>query len=76
MQEAHSIFEQDDVKGALEPTEKELDELRITQDEAILFFDDIDKIDDNPIIEKFVLLLSPCWRGRQACNQCCILLQL
>ena len=53
LQKALAIFEEDDIKGALEPAEKELEELRIRHKEAISFFNDIDKNDDDAIIEKF-----------------------
>jgi len=53
LQKALAIFEEDDIKGALEPAEKELEELKIRHREAMLFFNDIDKNDDDAIIEKF-----------------------
>jgi type I restriction enzyme, R subunit len=54
LQKALAIFEEDDIKGALEPAEKELEELKIRHQEAMSFFTDIeDKNDDNTIIEKF-----------------------
>ena len=54
LQKALAIFEEDDIKGALEPAEKELEELRIRHKEAIQLFSDIaDKNDDDAIIEKF-----------------------
>lgn len=54
LQKALAIFEKDDIKGALEPAEKELEDLRIRHIEAMSFFDDIaDKNDDDAIIEKF-----------------------
>ena len=54
LQKALAIFEEEDVKGALEPAEKELEELKIRYQEAISFFADIqDKEDDSAIIEKF-----------------------
>jgi type I restriction enzyme R subunit len=54
LQKALAIFEKDDIKGALEPVEKELEELRIRHIEAMSFFDDItDKNDDDAIIVKF-----------------------
>ena len=53
MQKALAIFEEEDIKGALEPVEKELEELRIRHKEAMSFFNDIDKNDDDAIIEKF-----------------------
>jgi type I restriction enzyme R subunit len=53
LQKALAIFEEEDIKGALEPAEKELDELRIRHQEAMSFFKDIDKNDDEAIIEKF-----------------------
>ena len=54
LQKALAIFEQDDIKGALEPAEKELEELKIRHQEAMSFFNDIeDKNDDGAIIQKF-----------------------
>ena len=54
LQKALAIFEQDDIKGALEPAEKELEELKIRHQEAMSFFNDIkDKNDDAAIIQKF-----------------------
>ena len=53
LQKALAIFYEDDIKGALEPAEKELEELRIRHLEAMSFFNDIDKNDDDAIIEKF-----------------------
>ncbi|HKG31466.1 MAG TPA: type I restriction endonuclease subunit R [Nitrososphaeraceae archaeon] len=56
LQKALAIFEEDDIKGALEPAEKELEELRIRHREAVSFFNDIDKEGqdvDGAIIEKF-----------------------
>ncbi len=53
LQKALAIFEEDDIKGALEPAEKEVEELKIRHREAMSFFNDIDKEDDDAIIEKF-----------------------
>jgi type I restriction enzyme, R subunit len=54
LQKALAIFEEEDIKGALEPAEKELEELKIRHREAMSFFDDIDnKQDDDAIIVKF-----------------------
>jgi type I restriction enzyme, R subunit len=54
LQKALAIFEEDDIKGALEPAEKELEELRNRHREAMQFFSDIaEKNDDDAIIEKF-----------------------
>lgn len=56
LQKALAIFEQDDIKGTLEPAEKELEELKIRHQEAMLFFSDIiddNKNNDDAIIEKF-----------------------
>jgi type I restriction enzyme, R subunit len=53
LQKALAIFEEDDIKGALEPAEKELEELRVRHKEAMSFFNDIDKNDDDAIIVKF-----------------------
>jgi type I restriction enzyme, R subunit len=44
LQKALAIFEEEDIKGALEPVEKELDELRIRHKEAMLLFNDIEKM--------------------------------
>jgi type I restriction enzyme, R subunit len=50
LQKALAIFEQDDIKGALEPAEKELEELKIRHQEAMSFFNDIeDKNDDGAV---------------------------
>jgi type I restriction enzyme, R subunit len=53
LQKALAIFEEEDIKGALEPAEKELEELKNRHREAIQLFNDIDKNDDNAVIEKF-----------------------
>jgi len=57
LQKALAIFEEEDIKRALEPAEKELEELRIRHREAMSFFSDIDKEKDEEadgaIIEKF-----------------------
>ena len=54
LQKALAIFEQDDIKGALEPAEKELEELKIRHHEAMSFFSDLDdKNNDEAIIVKF-----------------------
>lgn len=53
LQKALAIFEDDDIKGALQPAEKELEELKNRQREAMLLFSDIDKNNDDAIIEKF-----------------------
>ena len=53
LQKALAIFEEDDIQGALEPIEIELDELRIRHKEAMSFFNDIDKNYNSAIIEKF-----------------------
>ena len=54
LEKALAIFKQEDIKGALEPAEIELEELKIRHHEAMSFFSDIhDKNDDNGIIEKF-----------------------
>jgi type I restriction enzyme, R subunit len=54
LQKALAIFEKDDIKGALEPAEKELEELKIRHQEAMSFFSDIEnKNDDEAIIAKF-----------------------
>lgn len=53
LQIAFVIFEEEDIKGALEPAEKELEDLRLRHLEVMSFFKDIDKNDDGAIIEKF-----------------------
>jgi type I restriction enzyme, R subunit len=49
---ALAIFEED-IQGVLEPVEKELEELKNRHREAMSFFNDVDKEDNNAIIEKF-----------------------
>ena len=53
LQKALAIFEEEDIKGALQPIEGELHELKIRHLEVMAFFKDIDKNDDDKIIEKF-----------------------
>jgi type I restriction enzyme R subunit len=53
LQIAFAIFEEEDIKGALEPAEKELEDLRLRHLEVMSFFKEIDKNDDGAIIEKF-----------------------
>ena len=53
LQKALAIFEEEDIQGALEPAEKELEELKNRHREAMSFFSDVDKEDNNAIIEKF-----------------------
>ncbi|AIC16478.1 type I restriction endonuclease subunit R [Nitrososphaera viennensis] len=53
LQKALAVFEEEDVKGALEPSEKELEELRLRHLEVMSYFTEIDKKDDNAIIVKF-----------------------
>ena len=54
MQKALAIFEAEDIKGALEPVEKEVEELKLRHTEAMSFFQDLEnKEDDNAIIIKF-----------------------
>jgi type I restriction enzyme R subunit len=54
LQKALAIFEREDIQGALEPAEKEIEELKVRHKEAMSFFDDIvDKEDNSAIIEKF-----------------------
>jgi type I site-specific restriction-modification system R (restriction) subunit len=53
LQKALAIFEEEDIKGALEPAEKELEELKNRHREAISFFKDMDREDNSAIIEKF-----------------------
>ena len=47
LQNALAIFDYEDVKGALEPTEKEFQELKLRHAETMAFFDGIDKNDDS-----------------------------
>ena len=52
-QKALAVFEED-IKGALEPAEKELEELKLRHLEVMSFFKDMDREeDDDAIIEKF-----------------------
>ena len=53
LQKALAIFEEEDIKGGLEPGEKELEDLRLRHLEVMSFFKDMDKNDDEAIIEKF-----------------------
>jgi type I restriction enzyme R subunit len=54
LQKALAIFEEEDIQGALEPAEKELEELKIRHQQAMSFFNDLqNKEDDTVIIEKF-----------------------
>jgi type I restriction enzyme R subunit len=53
LQKALAIFEEDDIQGALEPVEKELEELKNRHREAMLFLNDVDKNDNSAVIEKF-----------------------
>ena len=54
LQKALAIFEEEDIKGALEPAEKELEELRLRHLDVMSFFKDIpNREDDDAIIEKF-----------------------
>ncbi len=53
LQKALAMFDEEDIKGALEPAEKELQELQMRHAEAVAFFSDINKEDDDAIIKKF-----------------------
>ena len=53
LQKALAIFEDEDIEGALQPVEGEIHELKIRHLEAMSFFKDIDRNDDNAIMEKF-----------------------
>ena len=53
VQKALAIFEDEDIEGALQPVEGELHELKIRHLEAMSFFKDIDRNDDDAIMEKF-----------------------
>ena len=43
LQKALAMFDEEDIKGALEPAEKELQELKLRHAEAVAFFSDIDR---------------------------------
>jgi len=47
------MFDEEDIKVALEPAEKELQDLKLRHIEAIAFFSDLDREDDDAIIKKF-----------------------
>jgi type I restriction enzyme, R subunit len=48
------MFDEEDIKGALEPAEKELQELKLKHADAVAFFSEIDREDDDDaIIKKF-----------------------
>ena len=53
LQKALAMFDEEDIKGALEPAEKELQELKLRHAEAVGFFSNIDREDDDAIIKKF-----------------------
>lgn len=54
LQKALALFDEEDIKGALEPSEKELDDLKLRHAETMAFFNDLpNKNDDSAIIEKF-----------------------
>lgn len=53
LQKALAIFEDEDIEGALQPVEGELHELKIRHLEAMSFFKDIDRNDDDAIMQKF-----------------------
>lgn len=53
LQKALAVFEDEDIQGALQPVEGELHELKIRHLEAMSFFKDIDRNDDDTIMEKF-----------------------
>ncbi len=53
LQKALAVFEEEDIKGALEPAEKELEELRLRHLDVMSFFKDLDREDDDAVIEKF-----------------------
>jgi len=54
LQKALAIIEEDDIKGVLEPTEKEFEELRLRHLDVMSFFKDIPNREvDDAIIEKF-----------------------
>ena len=52
-EKALAIFEDEDIEGALQPVEGELHELKIRHLEAMSFFKDIDRNDDDAIMQKF-----------------------
>ena len=51
LQKALAIFEDEDIEGALQPVEGELHELKIRHLEAMSFFKDIDRNDDDAIMQ-------------------------
>lgn len=53
LQKALAIFEEEDVQGALESSEKELEELEARYKDAMAHIQDIDRNDDNALIVKF-----------------------
>jgi type I restriction enzyme, R subunit len=53
LQNALAVFDQQDIKGALEPVEQQLEELRQRHLELMAFLEDIDRDNDSAIIEKF-----------------------
>lgn len=53
LQKALAVFEEEDIKGALEPSDKELEELEQRHLNAMVHLQDIDRNDDSAIISKF-----------------------
>ncbi len=53
LQKTLAMFDDEDIKSALEPAEKELQDLKLRHQEAIAFFADIDRENDDVIIKKF-----------------------
>ncbi len=53
LQKALAIFDEPDIKDVLVPFEKEIRELKLRHEETMLFFSDINKNDNDEIIEKF-----------------------
>jgi type I restriction enzyme R subunit len=53
LQKALAIFDEQDIRDVLTPFEKEIIELKLRHADAISFFSDIDRKDNDQIIEKF-----------------------
>lgn len=53
LQKALAIFEEEDIQGALEPAEKEFEELKNRYREVMSFFNDVDREDNSAIVVKF-----------------------
>ena len=53
LQKALALFDEQDIKGVLEPFDKEIEELKIRHADAMSFFSDIDRNNNEEIILKF-----------------------